>query len=239
MANILQPKSISSWLLAALVAVGQSLCAHAAAQAFPATLEGLVKVPSKRLAAVYLLPGEDFRAYTKIMIDPVQVSFRKGWLKDMNLSRSMSRKISEDDARKIADEMRSGFQDIFTAAFKAKGYEVVTAPGSDVLRLSPEVVNVYLNAPDPMGGAGVRTYTVEAGEATLGLMARDSTTGALLGVAMDRSTTGGAGSAGLTTSASNRGQFENLFKYWARICVNGLEQLKANAVPAAQSGKKR
>ena len=68
-----------------------SVAAAPAAPGIPATTEGLVKVPSKRLAAVDLLPGADVRAYTKIMIDPVQVSFRKGWLKDVNRSRGVSR----------------------------------------------------------------------------------------------------------------------------------------------------
>jgi Protein of unknown function (DUF3313) len=211
--------------------------ANAATSDVPATLEGLVKVPSKRLGAVYLLPGEDFRVYTKVMIDPVQVSFKKGWVKDINYSRGMSRKITDSDAQAIADAMRSGFQDIFASAFKTKGYEVVAAPGPDVLRLSTAIVNVYLNAPDPMGGpAPSRTITVEAGEATLVLNARDSTSGALLGVAYDRSTTRGVGRATITSSTSNRAEFEDLFRYWANVSVKGLEQLKAKSpLPASKA----
>jgi len=240
MSNHPHRRSLSRWSIAALLVAGLSVGVDAAAQGMPATFEGLVKVPSKRLAALYLLPGEDFRVYTKVMIDPVQVSFKKGWVKDMNLSRGVSRKISESDAQKIADAMRSGFEGIFAAAFKSKGYEIVTAPAPDALRLSPAVVNVYLNAPDPMGGTGMtRTYTVEAGEATLTLAAHDSTTGALLGVALDRSATRGATRASITTSSSNRGEFEDLFKYWANICVNGLEQFKTKPIPAPSSGTKR
>ena len=53
-----------------------------------------------------------------------------------------------------------------------------------MLRLSPAVVNLYINAPEPMGVGVRRIYTVEAGEATLTFAAGDSTTGALLGVAL-------------------------------------------------------
>ena len=223
---------LSPWLLAGFVGAAPWLAADAVAQGVPATLEGLVKVPSKRLAAVYLLPGVDFRTYTKIMIDAAQVSFQKDWIKEMNRSRGVaSRRIDEKDAEEIAGAMRSGFQDIFVAAFKAKGYEVVTTPAPDVLRLSPEVVNVYLNAPDPMRPGVARTYTVEAGEATLVLAARDSTTGALVGVAIDRSSTRGFRRPTFTTNASNRGEFEDLFRHWADVCVKGLEQLKEKAVP--------
>lgn len=216
-----------------------SVAAAPAAPGIPATTEGLVKVPSKRLAAVYLLPGADVRAYTKIMIDPVQVSFRQGWLKDVNRSRGMSRKVSEEDAQQIASAMRSGFEDIFAAEFKAKGYVVVNAPAPDVLRISAEIANVYLTAPDPMAGAGVRSYAVEAGEATLALAARDSTTNAVLGIAVDRRTTGGAGHAMLASPTSNRFQFEELFRDWARACVRGLDELKARSPLTTRAGTKR
>ena len=231
-------RPLASCLIVAFLAAAQPLAAAATGE-LPATLEGLVKVPSKRLGAVYLLPGEDFKGYTRIMIDPVQVSFKKGWMKDINYSRGVSRKISESDAQKIAEAMRSGFEDIFAGAFKAKGYEIVTAPAPDVLRLSPVVANVYINAPDPMGGTGItRTYTIEAGEATLALTARDSTTGALLGVAIDRSTTRSATRATITSTVSNRGEFEDLFRYWANVCVNGFEQIKKQTPIRAPAAKR-
>jgi hypothetical protein len=234
-----QRRTLLSWLLVGCIFPAVALAQQAPAPSgIPATTEGLVKVPSKRLGAVYLRPGADFRTYTKIMIDPVQVSFRPGWLKDINSSRLTGR-VSEQDAQQIAAAMRSGFADIFAATFKAKGYEIVNAPAPDVLRLAAEIANVYMTAPDPMGGgAGTRTYTVEAGEATLALAGRDSTTGAVLGIAVDRRTTGGAGHATLATSTSNRFEFEELFRDWSLACVRGLEQLKAQSPLTGKSGGK-
>ena len=100
-------------------------------------------------------------------------------------------------------------------------------PARDVLRLSPAVVNLYLNAPAPAQAGVTRTYAVEAGEATLVLQARDSMTGALVGVAVNRSETRNLGRPVITTSASNRADFEDLFKRWSVICANGLEELKS------------
>ena len=233
--------ALFSWLLIGSFVATVALAQQAPAPSgIPATTEGLVKVPSKRLGAVYLRPGADFRAYTKIMIDPVQVSFRPGWLKDINDSRGVTGRVSQQDAQQIADAMRSGFAKIFADEFKAKGYEVASAPAPDVVRVSAEIANVYLNAPDPMGGgAGTRTYTVEAGEATLALAARDSTTGAVLGVAVDRRSTGGAGHATFTTSSSNRFEFEELFHDWSRACVRGLDELKTRSPLTPKPGGKR
>jgi len=230
---------VVSWLFL-LGSLVPAMCAFPvqAATVLPAPYEDLVQVKSKKLDAVYLLPGADFRGYTKIMINPVQVSFRKDWVKEANRSRGMSRRIDDNDAQQIAQAARSGFEEIFTAAFKAKGYDAVTNPGPDVLRLSPAITNLYINAPQPMA-AGVRSYTVEAGEATLILEARDSMTGAILGVAIDRSATRNSGYATLTTGTSNRAEFGDLFRRWADICVKGLENLKTTpSVPVARREKK-
>jgi hypothetical protein len=221
------PIRLQSLLFAVLLTVSCPFALAAAPTAVPPELEGLVKVKSKKLDAIYLLPDVDFNAYPKIMIDPVQVSFAKNWIKDINRSRGTGRRIDDGDAQRIAEAMRTGFEEIFAAAFKAKGYAIVAAPARDVLRLSPAVVNLYMNAPDTAQSGVYRTYTVEAGEATLVLQARDSTTGALLGVAVDRSETRNLGRPVMTTSASNRADFEDLFKRWSVICANGLEELKS------------
>ena len=229
----------SSYLLGALAFGTVALPAYAAS-ALPPPYEDLIHVKSKKLDAVYLLPGADFSAYSKVMIEPVQVSFRKDWVKETNRSRGLSSRIDEDDAQRIAQAARSGFEDVFVAAFKSKGYEVVTSPARGVLRLSPAIVNLYINAPQQSGPGISRSYTVEAGGATLVLEARDSITGAVLGVAIDRSETRGSGYATLTTSGSNRADFEQLFKRWADICVKGFEQLRATPVaqrPTVDKGK--
>ena len=238
MLDRLHRRYFSMYLAGSLLAATNALPA-AAAPGMPPTFEGLAKVESKKLAAVYLLPGAEFGRYTKIMLDPVQVSFQQGWMQDMKRGRDLSRRIDNEDAQRIADAVRSGVGDIFANAFKSKGYAVVTAPAPDVLRVSVGIVNLYINAPDPMGGATMtRTYTVEAGEATLSLEARDSTTGALLGVAVDRSATRSSGRLNFTTSVSNRSDFEELFKRWANICVNGLEELKARPAPGGPKREK-
>jgi hypothetical protein len=161
------------------------------------------------------------------MIDAPEVKFKQGWVKDINRSRNLSSRISENDAEQIAKAMRSGFEGIFAGAFKAKGYEVVAAPAPDVLRLSPAVVNLYLNAPNPSGPGVRQSFTVEAGEATFVLQASDSTTGALLGIAIDRRETRNRGYGMMATTGTNSADFEDLFKRWAGICVKGLDALKA------------
>jgi hypothetical protein len=88
------------------------------------------------------------------------------------------------------------------------------------------VNDVYINAPDSLSNAGGKVYTVEAGEATLVVEARDSLTGALLGRAVDRRDARAFGPVTLTNDVTNVSDFRQLFRRWADICVQGLAELK-------------
>ena len=203
----------------------------------PPEMADLVKVKSRHLDEVYLLPGTDFKAYKKVMIDPAQVSFAKNWMRDMNSQRGISgSKITPEQVKQVADEARKGFTEIFAAAFKNAGVEVVTSNGADVLRLTPAVINVYVNAP-AAGSAATRTYAMSAGQAAFVLAARDSVSGTLLGMALDKRETRSA-SAGpvMTDGVINRAEFEVLFKRWAQIAVKGLEGLR-ESTPVAEKKK--
>ncbi|MCB1597696.1 MAG: DUF3313 family protein [Gammaproteobacteria bacterium] len=192
-------------------------------------LEGLVEVKAKHMDEAYLLPGADFRQYTAVIIDTPDVAFDKDWMRNMNETRTLSHRVSQADAEKIAEATRSGLVEVFQEEFRKAGYEIATAPGAQVLRLSPSIVKLYVNAPDVMAPDRSRTYTIDAGEATLKLKARDSVSGALLGMAVDRREARGTGFVTWTNSVTNRSDFRRLFQQWARICIKGLDELKTSS----------
>jgi hypothetical protein len=99
-----------------------------AASTLPPPFDELVQVRSRQLDMVYLLPGADFRPYKKVMIDPVQVSFRPDWLSRTNSSRGAPRRISDADAEQISQSARTGFEDIFAAAFTGRATRSSPAP---------------------------------------------------------------------------------------------------------------
>jgi hypothetical protein len=190
------------------------------------TWDGLVEVKPKRMDAAFLMPGADFRPYKKLMLDPAAVAFRKDWMKNVNRSTPLSRRITQEDAEKIAAAARDNFSEVFTEAFRDAGYQIVTAPGADVLRVRPGIIDLYIAAPDKQGAARSRTYTMEAGEATLFLEVRDSSSGALLGRAVDQRATRNTGSLTVTNQVTNRSDFRALFRKWADISVKGLKTLR-------------
>lgn len=217
----------------ALLMVGVSLTlapasAATAAPGPPETWDNLVKAPSKKLQAVYLLPGADFRPYTKVMLDPTEVAFAKNWMRDMNTDMvdPLKGRVRDADAEAIAAEVRKGVPEIFGKVYSSSGYQVVTEPGPDVLRVRPSVANLYIYAPKPKTDDYRRVYGVDAGEATLVLEVRDSLSGAVLGRALDRRTIEGEKSMPRST-ISNRADFGEQFETWAKRSVEGMNELKA------------
>ncbi len=216
-------RSINTAAIAALL----GLAAPSTAAKAPDTWDGLLRVKAKKVENVYLLPNADFRGYTKVMLEPTQVAFRKNWQRDINRGTGgFDRHVSDADARRILDEATAGFIGDFHKAFTDAGYQIVTAPGPDVLRISTAVINLAVDAPDTMSATVTRTYTPEAGEATLVVEAEDSVTGQILGRAVDERVIGDAAPY-LRNRASNRGDFERMFRHWAKLSAEGLGELKS------------
>ena len=218
------------WLAGALLTAAVPL----AAAAPPVSWDGLAKVESKRLKNVYLRPGTDFAVYTKVKIDPPEVAFQKNWLRDYNRDAAPSARIRDAEAAKALNEVSTGFESIFAEAYRKAGYQIVTEPGLDVLRLRTGVIDLSVAAPDKLTAGRTRTFSIEAGAATLVIEARDSVSGALLGRAVDRREAGTAGPR-LRTSVSNRADFERLFRQWADASVRGLAELKALSPGSAEA----
>jgi hypothetical protein len=188
--------------------------------------DGLIAVKSKRLDAVYLMPDADFRTYTKVMFDPVEVALKKNGLRDYNRTAGdLSGQISNADVQKAFETIRTEFSDTFAKIYSDAGYQVVTTPGPDVLRVRTGVMNLSVTAPDTRPGNS-RTFSRDAGEATLILEARDSESGAVMGRAVDRRLAGDT-SRLMRNSVTNRSDFTRLFADWAKASVNGLAELKA------------
>jgi hypothetical protein len=206
------------------------LAASTAIAQDPGNWDGLVQVKGKRLDAVFLLPGADFRGYQKIMMDPVEVAFEKNWARDYNReAATLSQRLDQQDLERISTAARDAFTEVFTEEYRKEGLEIVSEPGPDVLRLRPGVIDLYVVAPDNMTSGRSRTYVMESGRATLFLEARDSSTGALLGRALDKRTTRDTGRVQISSSVTNLADFKALFRQWADISIKGFEELREHS----------
>jgi uncharacterized protein DUF3313 len=205
-----------AWLSIAGLVVAGSLQA-----ASIATTDGLVAVPSRNLDQLYLRPDLNLSAYRKVMIDPVRVGFHRDWLK-YGYTGQATRPVGADNARRIAEDIAGDAQASVAEAFRARGYEIVGAPGPDVLRLSPSVADLYVNAPERLSPWREKVFTREAGQATLLLDVRDSVSGTLLGRVAHRGRADQMGRFARASDLSNRFWFDALIRRWAVSCASEL-----------------
>jgi Protein of unknown function (DUF3313) len=211
-----------SRIVALLALLG--LASFAAGQT-PESPDGLVKITPRRMELAWLRPGADFRPYTKVIIDPTQVAFQPNWLRDYNINADLGSKISQAQANQIMAAAQTNFDEIFRDAFRKAGYEVVTAPGPDVLRVNSAILDLDVNAPAGQS-AFQTTWIITAGQAALIVEVRDSATNALLGRVADRRETQNLGRQ-IASNATNLYDFRLLFTHWAGICTTALAELKA------------
>lgn len=191
-------------------------------------VEGLAPVASGEFQQVLLRPGADFRGYARVMLDPPDVTFRPGWREDMNRDRiALLQGTSREDADRLAAEVGKGLNATLASAFARAGFAVVATPGPGVLRLSPRIADLYVNAPRSVTTAlPGRVYTLSAGRATLVLDVRDADSGVLLGRVVDSRIVGDRGdlrgSLRSTTTVTNLFDFERAFQDWSRGLLRTL-----------------
>lgn len=221
--------NVSSLFIAYLAAVGAAAIGIPSQAADTTANAGLIRVKSRQFAQLYVRPNSDLSGYRKVVIEPVPVTFRKGW----NKTGSVKRRFSAAEVARISDETAARVRAVFAEAFTAQGYEIAAAPGPGVLRLSPSVHDLYINAPDS-NSAGVTSYAKEFGSATLHVDISDATTGELLLRVVDHRKAEAA-RASTANGVSNRFWLETMFRRWAAACATELAATKERT-PAPSTG---
>ena len=196
------------------------------------TTDGLMVVEKNRRTEIYKDPAADWSVYTKIRLDPATVAFRKNWQRDQN--RTQPFKVRTEDMERIKTELSEMFGEVFAEELTgAGGYVLTEENGDDVLRITPQIVDLDIAAPDTRNNPGMqRSYTESAGRMTLKLQMFDSVTGDLIGVTSDRLEAPRRGYLEWTTSVTNRREAKNLMIRWAEELRERLDQARSNP-PAA------
>ena len=211
------------WVFAVIGVATLAACATTT-QAAPTSWDGLERRDVKGIDQVYVRPNFKFPHYKKVIIDPVQVSFSKNW--DPNSGTvSLSRRLDADDIQKIKDALAKLLRERFTRELTAGGYQVTEVAADDTIRVTPAIVNLYINAPDVQSAGISRTYTTNAGEMTLDMEVRDSPTGELLARVVDKQRALDTGRLQWTNSVTNTADAERAIDAWARQLRAGLDRV--------------
>ncbi len=183
---------------------------------------GLELVASKNVGTLYRRPDVDVSAYSKIMIGEPAVEFSKNW-NPRNYGRFG---LSAAQLTKIRVDLAAMAKSVFAKSLGDGGYEIVTEAGDGVLVITPNIVNVFINAPDVPTAGRSRTYTMDAGSATLALQVNDAVAGTLLAVVLDQRRSGSS-MMQWATSVSNRAAAQDMLKGWAEQLKRELDAARA------------
>jgi hypothetical protein len=191
----------------------------------PVTEDGLVRIDSKKVDAVYWAEGATLAGYDAVMLTDTPVAFRKNWMRDFNASRSgLSDRVDEKDMARIKSELSTAFRESFTKALTEAGYRVVEAPGEDVLLLRPAIVDLDVNAPDLQSASMTRSFTANAGEMTLYMELYDSATGDKIGQVVDQERAMDSGRIEYTSRVTNRAEANRILGKWSKLLVEALDE---------------
>jgi len=194
----------------------------AAGDAPSSPFSGLELVASKNVGALYRRPDADLSAYNKIIIGDPTVEFSKNW----NPRNYGTFGLSAAQLKKIRTDLAAMAKSTFTEVLSGGGYEIVTEADDGVMQVTPNIVNVYINAPQVPTAGRSKTYTMDAGSATLALTINDAVAGTLLAVVFDQRRSG-TSTMEWATSVSNRAAASAMLKAWAEQLKRELDAARA------------
>ena len=190
-----------------------ALAATLAALAFPA------------LAAVQIdfTQGATSTSYRKVLVGPAEVEFDRRFIEDGKTLRGNRGKLRPHDQQQLASEIGQSMRNALADALRKRGFEVVAAPASDVLTISPAVRELYVNTPSDRVGS--RVIARSAGEARMVVEGSDAS-GARVLRASSKATAGETASFQEEHRATNLQAFDEMFRDWAEELAGALARAR-------------
>jgi len=216
---------LAAAIVLAMVAGFAEPSVGAARKPAPPTWEGMKRVDRPGLDTVYVREGVTLSKYTRVMLDPVEVSFDKNW----NPRRGLGG-LDTADPQAIRKDLAELARKVFRRVLEKKGgYPLVEEAGDDVLRVRAQIVDLYINAPETNSSAITRTYVVDAGEMTLVAELYDSQTNALIARVVDRERglDRGLNELQIANRVTNTAEADRIISSWARRLRTALDKARS------------
>jgi hypothetical protein len=175
-------------------------------------------VTNARVGLAYVDPNADFGRFSKVMLDPLDLSEVEIVQPGRVTSAASRRPFELQDAD--IERVQRAFQESFTQELQETGdYMVVTTPGPEVLRITAVVNRIAPTAPADDGRSRTtgrtRIYTESAGSMTITFGFADSESGEVLALVKDARR--GTPTWSVNNTVSNMNDIRFMFRHWARM----------------------
>jgi hypothetical protein len=159
--------------------------------------------------------GADWGRYSGIELQRATVSFRKHWARDQR-NRSGNRP-TEESMQRIKTSLSDLLDEVFKRELSVKdGFAMSNSGGTNVLRITPRIVNLDVVAPDRMRDHIGYSLADSKGSMTLELEISDSVNGSLLAHMTDNRSDPQRGYYEWTTTGTNLRAARFMFIRWAK-----------------------
>ncbi len=167
----------------------------------------------------------DWSGFTQIRLERATVEFRKNWARDQK-SR-MGNRPTEENMERIKSDLSELLDEVFRQELTADDSFVMSdASGENVIRITPRIVNLNINAPDRMRNHIGYSLADSKGSMTLELDIHDSVNGTLLAQMVDSRVDPQHGYMEWANSGTNRRAARFMFIRWAGKLDDLLEEAR-------------
>lgn len=189
------------------------------------SIEGLERVEKDARGEIYAHPEVDWSEYSRILLEPASIAFRKNWQRDQN-RHLRAQRVRAGDMQRIRADVADMFGEVMREELTAHGYDMASESGADVLQIKPYVVDLDIYAPDIKAPGDTRSYTRQVGRMTLKLEVYDSVTGELLARASDRREAPYHSYLQWTTRITNNFELRRMMERWAQGLRTRLDEAR-------------
>ena len=133
--------------------------------------------------------------------------------------------MKEKEVKEITERYGDKFKSTLAKTLESEGKAKLTETASDnTLKVETSIVNLRINAPDPMSGTNKTTMVRQVGEAELHTKMYDAKTGELVMVIIDTKETRDHFDLIETNRVRNLYEFNPVYRAWAKNWLVGLSQ---------------
>ena len=187
--------------------------------------DDLPLVKKDRHGELRLKANADWNRFTHIRLEKATVEFRKHWARDQK--NRMGNRPTEENMERIKSNLSELLDEVFRRELTADGrFTMSDNSGENVMRITPRIVDLNINAPDRMRDHIGYSLADSKGSMTLELDIHDSVNDTLLAQMVDSREDPQHGYMEWANSGTNRRAARFMFIRWAGKLNDLLQEVR-------------